>query len=117
MQLRDKNIDDKEIPFPDHWDLLGGHVETNESPEECIVREIFEEIEKKLKKPLKPFGVKILDGKAVDIFTQEFNLEAKDITLNEGQRVEWFNHDDFDKLKNVAFGFENVINEFFKKIK
>ena len=37
------------IPFPDHWDLIGGHVEEGETPEEALVREVKEELGLNLK--------------------------------------------------------------------
>ena len=30
--------------YPDCWDLVGGHVETGESPDEAVIRECFEEL-------------------------------------------------------------------------
>ena len=42
--------DDKpSIPFPNMWDLPGGHVEENETPEQSIVREMKEELELDIK--------------------------------------------------------------------
>jgi 8-oxo-dGTP diphosphatase len=41
IYLRD---DKPEIPFPNHWDLIGGHVEAGETPEQALVRETREEI-------------------------------------------------------------------------
>ena len=40
------------IPFPNHWDLIGGHVEEGETPEEALVREVKEELICQLKKSL-----------------------------------------------------------------
>ena len=31
------------IPFPGYWDLIGGHVEEGETPEQALVREVKEE--------------------------------------------------------------------------
>ncbi len=39
--LRDNT---QEIPYPNMWDVLGGHVELDETPKECIIREMKEEI-------------------------------------------------------------------------
>ena len=37
--------DDKPgIPFPNHWDFFGGHVEEEETPERAMVREVKEEL-------------------------------------------------------------------------
>ena len=33
-----------DIPFPGYWDLIGGHVEDGETPEQALVREIKEEL-------------------------------------------------------------------------
>lgn len=41
MQLRDEN---PKIFYPGHWGLFGGHLESGESPEEALLREIQEEI-------------------------------------------------------------------------
>jgi 8-oxo-dGTP diphosphatase len=38
--------DDKPgIPYPNMWDIPGGHVEDGQTPEQCIVREMKEEMD------------------------------------------------------------------------
>ena len=37
------------IPYPRHWDLIGGHVEDGETPEEELIREVKEELDYNLK--------------------------------------------------------------------
>ncbi len=46
IYLRDNK---SEIPFPDHWDFFGGHLEAGETPEDALVREVEEELELTLK--------------------------------------------------------------------
>ena len=41
IYLRDNKPD---IPFPNHWDFFGGHVEEGETPEEALIREVKEEL-------------------------------------------------------------------------
>src|SRR5512146_1078245 len=41
IYLRD---DKPDIPFPNHWDFFGGHLEEGETPEEALVREVKEEL-------------------------------------------------------------------------
>jgi 8-oxo-dGTP diphosphatase len=41
VYLRD---DKPDIPFPNHWDFFGSHVEEGETPEAALVREVKEEI-------------------------------------------------------------------------
>src|SRR6478672_10286698 len=38
--------------YPDCWDLVGGHVEKGESPDEAVVRECFEELGVRVHDPL-----------------------------------------------------------------
>src|SRR3970040_1105182 len=41
IHLRDNKSD---IPFPDHWDFFGGHLESEETAEQSWVREVEEEL-------------------------------------------------------------------------
>ncbi len=44
IYLRDSAVDKPNIPFPDHYDLIGGHQEVGETPEQALEREVEEEI-------------------------------------------------------------------------
>lgn len=38
--------------YPDCWDLVGGHVETGESPHEAVIRECLEELSVRVHDPM-----------------------------------------------------------------
>jgi 8-oxo-dGTP diphosphatase len=116
LLLRDKK---KDIPFPNHWDVLGGNVEENETPKECIRREMKEEIEVDLSNP-ELFNVYDMDDRIEYTFWQRIDLDISQIRLHEGQRLKWFSEDEIKKMrkKEVAFGFKTILLDFFSaKIK
>ena len=109
--LRD-NIDS--IPYPNCWDILGGHVENGETPEECIVREMKEEIEYDIGTP-ELFRIYRMNDRIEYTYWQPFNLEIEDIKLNEGQALRWFTEKDIRNMKeeDFSFGFREVLFDFF----
>ena len=104
------------IPFPNCWDILGGHVEEGETPAEAIVREIEEEIEIKLHNPVL-FKVFDMADRIENTFWQRANLDIATQRLNEGQRLKWFTEDEIRSMTNaqLAFGFQSVLLEFFRQ--
>jgi 8-oxo-dGTP diphosphatase len=103
------------LNFAGYWTLFGGKVEANESPEEAIRRELLEEIE------VSPRLVhwKVYDRRHNESIIVEQHIfigvvyqSAEEIILNEGQALGFFSKDELQGLK-IAFGFEDVLNEFF----
>ncbi len=69
--LRD---DKSDIPFPNMWDLPGGNVEKDEIPEQCIVREMKEEIDLDLY-DFKEFKVIDFNDRLEYVFWKKLNLD------------------------------------------
>lgn len=108
--------DDKpEIPYPNMWDLPGGHVEPGETPFECIVREMMEEIETDVQHCTL---LKVYDfpDRYEHIFFMQMDADAGSITLHEGQCLRWFSEQDLLELP-IAFGFDLVLDDYFSTLR
>jgi 8-oxo-dGTP diphosphatase len=96
------------IPFPNHWDLIGGHVEEGETPEEALVREYKEELDLDLREFTFYRKYECLSGDAYDnvkfIYTGKINIPIEEITLLEGQRAAYFRREEIPNVK-----FANII--------
>ena len=108
LLLRDNN---PEIPYPGMWDVPGGHVEKGEAPEQCIVREMKEEIGLDLQ-GFQLFSVTEFDDRTEYTFWQKANLSIDKIRLNEGQRLKWFTKDEVRNTE-LAYGFNRIVEDFF----
>jgi 8-oxo-dGTP diphosphatase len=112
LYLRDNKPD---IPFPDHWDLIGGHVEEGETPEEALVREVKEELDIDLKEYAFYKKYECLTGDAYEnikyIYSGKINLPIEEITLLEGVRPQFFTR---EKIANVKFAniLKSIVMEY-----
>ena len=96
------------IPFPQHWDLIGGHVEEGETPEEALIREVKEELNIELKEFRVFKRYVCLEGDAYPnikyIYTGKINIPIEEITLLEGDRPQFFSYDEIPGVK-----FANIL--------
>lgn len=96
------------IPFPQHWDLIGGHVEVGESPEEALVREVKEELDITLTDYKFFREYRCLEGDAYPnikyIYSGRLNLPLEEITLLEGDYPKFFSKEEIPDLK-----FANIL--------
>ena len=107
--LRDNKPD---IPFPNMWDILGGHVENDETSEECIVREMKEEMNLDLQ-GFQLFSVVDFPDRTEYTFWKKKNLDIAQINLIEGQCLKWFTQEEVENTE-VAYGFNKIIEDFFR---
>jgi 8-oxo-dGTP diphosphatase len=96
------------IPFPDHWDLIGGHVEEGETHEDALVREVKEELGLDLKNYAFYKKYLCLTGDAYEntkyIYTGKINLPIEEVTLFEGVRPQYFTREEIPNVK-----FANIL--------
>jgi len=103
------------IPFPYHWDLFGGHIEDDETPEQALVREVKEELDydlkefKFFKEYLCPEGDEYPNIKY--IYSGKINLPIEEMTLLEGESLKYFS---IEEIRNVKFAniLKTIVLEF-----
>ena len=110
--LRD-NIPD--LPYPNMWDVPGGHVEPDESPENCIIREMKEEMDLILNE-FELFSKIEFEDRIEYTFWARADLDIDEIELTEGQRLKWFSRDDA-KQTPLAYGFNEIVEKFYSKLR
>jgi 8-oxo-dGTP diphosphatase len=117
LYLRDNNPD---IPFPDYWDLIGGHLEEGETPEEALVREVKEELNIDLKDYTFYKEYECLTGDAYEnikyIYTGRINLTIEEITLLEGVRPQFFSREEIPYVK-FANILKSIVMEYMNDYK
>lgn len=101
------------IPYPNMWDLPGGHVETNETPEHCIVREMKEELNLTLDQ-FDLFSVDEFEDRIEYTFWKRVNFDINQVKLNEGQRIKWFS-ESAARDTELAYGFNQIVANFFNQ--
>jgi 8-oxo-dGTP diphosphatase len=95
------------------WDIPGGHVENGETPEQCIVREMKEEMGLYIE-GFQLFSVMKYGDRTEYTFWKKWNLNIDKIQLTEGQRLKWFTESEA-KNTEIAGGFSQVVEDFFEK--
>ena len=106
MQLRD-NI--KGIKHPNCWSFFGGGIESNESPEIALKRELVEELN--WKPTNYKYRGKIEYNRKIEIyyFSVQYD-ENVELILNEGKEMKWFTKKEIKGCRNLAPNIFELIN-------
>src|SRR4030095_191709 len=112
IYLRD---DKPEIPFPNHWDLFGGHLEEGETPEQGLVREGKEELGVELN-AWQLFRIYNCDHGDVypnvkHIYWTSIDKVPQELTLQEGQRLASIDRSEVNHIR-FANILEQILQEF-----
>jgi 8-oxo-dGTP diphosphatase len=101
------------LPYPNTWDVPGGHVEERETAAQCIVREMKEEMDLDLEE-FDLFSVKEFNDRLEYTFWKRADLNIEDIILQEGQRLQWFTEQEAGATE-LAYGFNEIVADFYAK--
>ena len=105
IYLRDNKL---EIPFPNHWDFFGGHLEEGETPEQALLREVKEELGVELKAWRFFRRYQCLSGDVYPnikhIYHAQIDGCAADLVLNEGQKLAAITRE-----KRFDYKFANIL--------
>ncbi|MGZ8939669.1 MAG: NUDIX hydrolase [Limisphaerales bacterium] len=114
LALRD---DKPTIPFPNCWDIPGGHLDPGETPEQCVIREMQEEIGQRIHNPTF-FRRYDFPERSDYIFWSRADFHLPSIKLTEGQRLQWFTRVEIEGMpeKAFAFGFKRIVMDFLVEV-
>ena len=99
LQLRDKK---KNILYPNQWCFFGGRIKKNESPENCIIREMKEELSIKIKILMKIYEcMNYKTNTYLNYFIIDTSSKIKKKNLAEGQNFGWLKKKKILNLKRT----------------
>lgn len=106
-----------QMRMPFKWEFPGGKVEPGETPEECIAREIFEELDIKIEitGTLKSVIYEYPDI-SIELIPFTAKMTAGSITIREHMRYEWLSLDEL-KLLDWTEADLKIVDELIQFMK
>jgi 8-oxo-dGTP diphosphatase len=98
--------------FPLMWETVGGALEDNETPDECIRREVMEELNCTIN-DLRLFKVYVIneDNRYV-LIVYEGNLNGQVQENSEIEKVKWIDRSEVEKFDFCGNELEKLLNYF-----
>jgi len=97
---------------PNKWETIGGRGEKGESPEECLKREVKEELNVGLK-TFKPFKDYYYDERTFKTFIVELNKEPNP-NKNDFEDWGWFSKEEIETM-NFAINCKERIIDYYNQ--
>ncbi|MBS3114226.1 NUDIX domain-containing protein [Candidatus Woesearchaeota archaeon] len=115
LQERDNNPD---IPYPGCLGTFGGEIDAGETPEQSIVREIWEELRYRLQ-DFQYFGNFPFEGYDIHMFRKvDIHIRLEDLIVREGERAVCVPERDITTNRyRFAFNCQQILAEYFKKLR
>jgi 8-oxo-dGTP diphosphatase len=107
----------KNGPFADKWEFPGGKIEDNETPEECLKRELSEEIG--IKTRVRKFlclGTHDYSHMSVELMVYLVDIQSGVIQLHEHEDIKWVSPSElpqYDLPEGNTFIIKKVMRELF----
>ena len=118
--LRD---DKSNIPYPNMWELPGGGREGDESPFECVAREVYEELGIRLTKDCliwsKVYPSMLFEGKESVFLVGKLDQEQFDKIVfgDEGQGYKLMGIDEFLGSDRVVPQLQDRVRDYMEEVK
>ena len=109
LHLRD---DKPTILYPNRWVLPGGYIEEGETPEQCIIREMIEELGVELPEVSLFVAAQRSYGFEYTFWVQA-NFRVESIRLTEGQAIRWFPSHEIEQME-LGYEDKSILDDFFQ---